>query len=132
MLVRGTVAVNNHRMEQTMVTKALPLGGDGGLLVEVGSDVMAVTATPVAGGEVAGFGPSELVDRLDAVAGDVATLCAKFYERTKEGMGAVRPDELTLEFALALGGEAGVWFVTKGTAEATFKISATWKHDAAA
>jgi hypothetical protein len=35
------------------------------------------------------------------------------------------PDEVQIELGLSMGGETGIIF-TKGTAEATFKISATW------
>ena len=43
------------------------------------------------------------------------------------------PDEFTLEFGLKLGGEKSLLpFVAKATGEASFKITATWKREAAA
>jgi hypothetical protein len=45
----------------------------------------------------------------------------------KEGMGdQLAPDSVTLEFGLQLGGEAGVPFVTKGTAQANIKVTIEW------
>jgi hypothetical protein len=39
------------------------------------------------------------------------------------------PDEITVDFGLKLGGEAGFIFA-KGTAEANLAVSVTWKHGA--
>ena len=45
----------------------------------------------------------------------------------QKGMeGLLTPDKVTLEFGLQLGGEAGVPFITKGTAEANVKITIEW------
>lgn len=45
----------------------------------------------------------------------------------KEGMAErLAPDSVTLEFGLQLGGEAGVPFVTKGTAQANVKVTIQW------
>lgn len=37
------------------------------------------------------------------------------------------PESVTLEFGLQLGGEAGVPFITKGTAQANVKVTVNWK-----
>jgi hypothetical protein len=39
-----------------------------------------------------------------------------------------RPDEITVDFGLKLGGEAGLIFA-KGTAEANLSVSVTWRHE---
>ncbi|MBM3235017.1 hypothetical protein FJZ31_01830 [Candidatus Poribacteria bacterium] len=44
----------------------------------------------------------------------------------QEGMPKIAPAKVTLEFGLQLGGEAGVPFVTKGTAQANFKVTIEW------
>ncbi len=88
----------------------------------------------------------EEIDALRAVrvpkAKDIAERTKKFketmvntvrsYSETmlnamQEGMtGLLSPDKLTLEFGLQLGGEAGVPFVTKGTAQANVKVTIEW------
>ena len=45
----------------------------------------------------------------------------------REGMAGDLPEKVTLEFGVQLGGEAGVPFVTKGTAQANVKVSIEWK-----
>jgi hypothetical protein len=40
---------------------------------------------------------------------------------------ARQPDEITVDFGLKLGGEAGLVFA-KGTVEANIAVSVTWKH----
>lgn len=37
------------------------------------------------------------------------------------------PAEIGMEFGVDVGGEAGIPFVTKGTINANFKVSVTWK-----
>lgn len=39
------------------------------------------------------------------------------------------PAEIGMEFGVDVGGEAGIPFVTKGTMNANFKVSVTWKLD---
>jgi hypothetical protein len=46
----------------------------------------------------------------------------------KQGLkDSLTPNKVTLEFGLQLGGEAGVPFVTKGTAEANVKVTIEWE-----
>jgi hypothetical protein len=44
----------------------------------------------------------------------------------KAGFAEAAPSEVSVEFGITLGGEAGVPFVTKGKADATFKVTSTW------
>tara|TARA_R110000851_G_scaffold65309_1_gene148429 strand:- start:1516 stop:1842 length:327 start_codon:yes stop_codon:yes gene_type:complete len=39
------------------------------------------------------------------------------------------PAEIGMEFGVDVGGEAGIPFVTKGTINANFKVSVTWRLD---
>src|SRR6201992_3004993 len=107
--------------EIAMVTKAVPLSGDGGVLVEVSSEVLTIQPAVLDGGRVAGVG-DQVVARMAAVGNEISRVCSDLFDHIKSNLGEKRPDELTLEFALALGGEAGVPFVTKGKAEATFTV----------
>ena len=46
----------------------------------------------------------------------------------KDGLtGVAKPESIELEFGIQLGGETGVPFVTKGTAQANVKVGVTWK-----
>lgn len=47
-------------------------------------------------------------------------------DAVQQGMTDIAPDKVALEFGLQLGGEAGVPFVTKGTAQANFKVAIEW------
>ena len=44
----------------------------------------------------------------------------------KTGMKDHPPDRVALQFGLQLGGEAGVPFVTKGTAQANVSVTVEW------
>ncbi len=44
----------------------------------------------------------------------------------KESSDIVMPNKILLEFGLQIGGETGVPFVTKGTAQANVKVSVEW------
>lgn len=86
----------------------------------------------------------EEIDQLQAVGfiDDVAERTEKFKEtitNTVKGyagtmLGAVKssltgdqaPDKLQIEFGLQAGGETGVPFVTKGTAQANVKVTIEW------
>ncbi|MEV4575044.1 CU044_2847 family protein [Nonomuraea jabiensis] len=47
-------------------------------------------------------------------------------QRVAELLRELSPDEATLEFGLKMGGETSV-IVAKGTAEANFQLSMTWR-----
>ncbi|MDJ0902165.1 MAG: CU044_2847 family protein [Xenococcus sp. MO_188.B8] len=83
-------------------------------------------------------------DELEAVGfiDDIAERTEKFKEATTSTikgyaatvLGAVKtsltgdqaPDKIQLEFGLQAGGETGVPFVTKGTAQANVKVTIEW------
>lgn len=77
---------------------------------------------------VADLAPGQLIGRLEA-AGEVAgAACMRLFDKMNGALkGPVRPEQVSLEFGISLGGEAGIPFVAKGKGEATFKVSATWK-----
>jgi hypothetical protein len=63
-------------------------------------------------------------DKLDAVANAVEVATQSFME--KLSALKVKPSECTLEFGVNVGGEAGIPFITKGTAGANFKVALKW------
>jgi hypothetical protein len=78
------------------------------------------------GGEEAGA--KEVIQRLGAVGDTITDVCGTIYNRIdgalKSGMSL--PKDFSIEFAIKLGGKAGIPFVTEGSAEGTFKITAKW------
>jgi hypothetical protein len=62
---------------------------------------------------------------FDQMMGTVRTAAIGFVDGVKKLEKKVRPDEATIEFGLTFGKEVGI--AVKGTSEAAFKISLTWK-----
>lgn len=48
-------------------------------------------------------------------------------DAVKQGMSHPAPSKVTLEFGLQAGGETGVPFVTKGSAQANIKVTIEWE-----
>jgi hypothetical protein len=90
-------------------------------------EVVAI-GPPAAGGPTpAGVTPADLLGKLESIGSAAGEACTTLFDKLHSALTGVKPDEITVEFGLALGGEASVPFVAKGTAEAAFKVSATWK-----
>ena len=66
-------------------------------------------------------------EQLEHVA-DVVDSAAAAFLRRLDGI-SIKPAEISLEFGVNVGGEAGIPFVTKGTVGANFKINVTWKPE---
>jgi Trypsin-co-occurring domain 1 len=63
----------------------------------------------------------------DIMASTVRGYAAMVLHTVQQGMMDLRaPDKVCLEFGIQLGGEAGIPFVTKGTAEANVKATIEW------
>jgi hypothetical protein len=103
----------------------LAAGEDGQVLVQIEPNLVAAEGDG-AGGEIAGAGAEKVVSHLRDVGKAAADVCNEVYGQAVNALTVARPDELVLEFGLTVGGEAGIPFVSKGTAEATFTITATW------
>ena len=69
----------------------------------------------------------KIVDRLAAVGDTVADVCNTLFARMENGIQGHTPAEFTIEFAVKLGGKAGIPMVTEGSAEGTFKVTTKWK-----
>jgi Trypsin-co-occurring domain 1 len=53
---------------------------------------------------------------------------AKATQRIAAAMkNALEPDELSVELGIKVAGELNVWFFAKNQAEATIKVTGTWK-----
>jgi hypothetical protein len=78
-------------------------------------------------------GEFEGADAIIARAGDLGTFindaCVQLYNSVKEAASAVKPSQVELSFGVTLGGEAGVPFVAKGSAQANVSITLTWNPD---
>jgi Trypsin-co-occurring domain 1 len=84
---------------------------------------------PPAGPTTAGPTAAEQLKRIESAGEAAGEACVAFYHKLTPAMSKAKPDEVTVEFGLTLGGEAGIPFVAKGTVEASFKVSATWKFN---
>ncbi len=61
-----------------------------------------------------------LADRLSAIAKTAGQVAAAMRQN-------VGPDELALELGVKVAGEVNAWFFAKQQAEATIKVTLTWK-----
>lgn len=93
--------------------------------------VARVNPAPPGGGVQAGTGEMGLamVREIEKLGDVIANVCGTVRKQVTETLKAAVPAELTLEFGVTLAGEAGIPLVTKGTAEGTLKVTATWKFD---
>jgi hypothetical protein len=72
-------------------------------------------------------------DRLEgALPRDVIRMIEEVGRAAKAAAQALAPDTFSLEFGVEVGGEAGIPFITKGTAAANFTVSLEWSKDSAA
>jgi hypothetical protein len=75
--------------------------------------------------------PAELLSKLDAVGEAAGEACLALYDKMHDRLSeSAALSEVSVEFGITLGGEAGIPFVAKGTAEATFQVTATWNFSA--
>src|SRR5437868_11615618 len=108
--------------------EAIELKTDAGhsILIEV------ATVPPLAAGfksgGVAGIRDKveKTIKQLKDVGDAIADVCNTLQGQIEVALQKSKPSELTLEFSITLAGEAGIPYVTKGTAEGTFKVSAKW------
>jgi Trypsin-co-occurring domain 1 len=105
------------------------------IAVKIGNDVIyaevddnVVLQGEVVQGELEDAG--EKVERITTQLADLGTTvgstCEAIFNAVQGAVNKVKPDELTLELGLMLGGGAGVPFVAKGKAEANVGITMKW------
>ncbi len=84
------------------------------------------------GGAVAAGGAADkAMQKLEDIGDAVADVCRSIQKKVIGALQAAAPDELTLEFGIVLTGETGIPMLTKASAEATLKVSTTWKKNGA-
>ena len=91
--------------------------------------LIEVNPAAIGGGiELVSDDPALTVARATRTVEQCLTPIKAFLEAAVDRMQELTrsPDELEVEFALGLAGEAGFFF-TKGSAEASIKVKATWK-----
>jgi hypothetical protein len=75
-------------------------------------------------------GQLEGADAIITRAGDLGTFindaCIQLYTSVKQATSAIKPSQVELSFGVTLGGEAGIPFVAKGSAQANVSITLTW------
>jgi hypothetical protein len=79
--------------------------------------------------EIAQAATAEATEAFDKITDTIYVLAHGFRERLDRLEKTVRPDEVSVEFGLALKADAGVVIARAGT-EASFKIKLGWKPSA--
>lgn len=97
------------------------------LLIEV-ADTPQTTNFRKGGGGVAGAGDvvERTFDQVAKLGQAIAEVCDTVQSEIEATLRQAKPTELALDFSITLAGEAGIPFVTKGTAEGTFQVSVKW------
>ncbi len=98
------------------------------MLIEVAR--MPATVAPPKGGGGGIAGADDVVERtfdqVKKLGQAIAEVCDTVQTEIEATLKNAKPSELALEFSITLAGEAGIPFVTKGTAEGTFQVSVKW------
>jgi hypothetical protein len=77
---------------------------------------------------MADISPEQLIGRLEAAGEAAGAACVQLFNKMNGALqGPGRPETITVEFGVSLGGEIGVPFVAKGKGDATFKVCAEWR-----
>jgi hypothetical protein len=105
----------------------LETANNSSLYIEIADRPHIVQPHQPGEGGVPAAGMQDIFDKLKDVGSSVGETCAVIFGSAIQKIGQAKPTELSLEFSISLGGEAGVPFVTKGHAEGSFKVTATWK-----
>ena len=89
---------------------------------------MPITTRAKGGGGIAGADDvvARTFDQVKKVGQAIAEVCDEIQAEIEATLKRAKPTELALEFSITLAGEAGVPFVTKGTAEGTFQVNVKW------
>ncbi len=93
------------------------------ILVEV--EDRHIPLVPVDEGQLEGL--TETIERVTDLGSFIRNACTQLYSSVKEAADAIKPAEIEMTFGVKLGGEAGIPFVAKGTAEANVAVTLTWK-----
>jgi hypothetical protein len=98
-------------------------------LIEYGLDDGTTVLFEAAEAELVGLrGNRASVEEGGGLLARVNTI-AKAAQRIGTSMrDSLEPDELTLELGIRISGELNAWFFAKNQAEATIKVTASWKQ----
>jgi hypothetical protein len=102
------------------------------IYVQINPDVVFETpkaAADDAGGAEGVLEPRVLLAKLDDISDTISATCKSLQRKIITGLKGSWPSEMSIEFGVTLGGEAGIPFVTNGSVETAFKVTATWTFD---
>ena len=71
----------------------------------------------------------EYAKEFDRVGDYIMLVCDEIYSRYQKAAVSIRPTELEIEFGIKISGEGGIPFISKGSAEATIRVTANWHTD---
>jgi hypothetical protein len=111
-----------------MNVKAAKVESESGQIFFV--EVSDETVEPVesgGGGAIANASKATAtVNKLKEVGTAIAEVCRAIKDEVQPALGESKPSELTLQFGVKLVGEMGIPFVTKGSSEGSFQVTAKW------
>jgi len=126
------------------MTQLVPIRLEDGteIYMEATDDVVAPTSAPGPDAEVYGettrtakgwgtanqVAQAQAAQSFKAIEGTIRTYTTYTMNAFKD-MATANVEKVTLEFGLKVGGEAGVPYVTKGTAESNLKITVQCSFD---
>ena len=100
--------------------------------LEDGSTILVESEETVSGGGpvVRGGGPGDVIERaqlgFEAALGKIKPVAAAFIAKVRDIADA--PEQVGIEFGIKLGAKTGA-FIASADAEATFKVTLTWKRE---
>ena len=106
-----------------------------GVLLSVEVDAADVVLVPASAGLVERGGLAErgaVADKVRDVGQEMRSLLSAVTRPVREALEATQPDSWSVELNLGFKGEAGIPCITKGEANGSIKVSASWKKAAAA
>lgn len=118
------------------MTQLIPIQLEDGteIYMEASEDIVAppsptaTAPTRRAKGAVEDFASERVVQSFQAIEGTIRTYTSHTMNAFKQ-LACANVEKVTLEFGLKVGGEAGVPYVTKGTAESNLKITVECSFD---
>jgi hypothetical protein len=109
--------------------KVIPMQTSEENTVYIEIEEIEVQSTNLPGGAIAEDGDANMVHRLESIGEAIAGICHSVQEKAIASLGESKPKELTLQFGIKLGGEAGFPLITKGSVEGAFQVSAKWQFN---
>src|SRR5882762_5602973 len=90
------------------------------IYIQINPDVQFETPLTIgddAGGAEGFVEPKALLAKLDEISDTISSTCQSLQKKITSGLKGSLPSEMSIEFGVTLGGEAGIPFVANGSVE---------------